>query len=167
MVDIETLSTKPNAAIVTIAAIKFAFDSDDTEEFSVNISPSSSKHYGLDISRDTVDWWRTQKPDAVKSWQHSQVLLQDAMNKFSDFCGQSTSMLYYSQGINFDFPILESSFDVLGMKSNWKFWNLRDTRTIYWLAGIDTKNEKRVGDYHNALSDCKTQIMLLKRALGK
>lgn len=167
MVDLETLSTKPNAVIVTIAAVKFKFDSDETEDFEVNINPTDSKSYGLDISLETLNWWRKQKPEAVKAWQHSRISLKDALNQFVDFCGTDKNTLFYSQGINFDYPILESSFQAVEMKEIWKYWNLRDTRTIYWLAGLDTKNEKRVGNYHNALSDCHNQIIWLKKSLGK
>ena len=107
------------------------------------------------------------KPEAVKSWQHSRTGLLDALTQLKDFCGGNSDTIFYSQCINFDFPILESSFRAVEMKEFWKYWNLRDTRTIYWLAGLDTKNEKRVGDYHNALSDCHSQILWLKKSLGK
>ena len=165
-IDLETLSTRSNAVIVTIAAVKFNFLGDTVEKFCINVNPREGKLLGLHISKETLDWWRLQRPEATKAWMTSQVGLGDALDQLDAFCGPSKHTMYYSQGINFDFPILESSYEVLERQSPWKFWNLRDTRTIYWLAGLDTKTEPRIGTYHNAIDDCLTQIAWLKKSLG-
>lgn len=165
-VDLETLSTRSNAVIVTIAAVKFNFSSDSVETFSVNVNPLESKALGLHISKDTLEWWRVQKPEATKAWMNSRMGLSEALDEFDNFCGNAKDKNFYSQGINFDFPILESSYEALGRKEPYRYWNLRDTRTIYWLAGLDTKNEPRIGTYHNAIDDCLTQIAWLKKSLG-
>lgn len=164
-VDVETLSTKPNAIIVTIAAVKFNLNSDNIETFSVNINPRSSKNFGLHISQDTLDWWRKQNPEAVNAWQHSQIGLEDGLDQFSAFCNTS-DMLYWSNGTHFDFPILESSYDATNKKVPWKYWNVHELRTAYLLGDLDPKKEERVGVYHNAVDDCLTQIKNLKKALG-
>lgn len=48
----------------------------------------------------------------------------------------------------------------------WKFWNSRDTRTVYDLAGIDMKKISVPDNYkaHHALGDCLKQIEGLKQA---
>lgn len=165
-IDLETLSTRSNAVIVTIAAVKFNFTSDKTETLCVNVNPIEGKQLGLHISKETLDWWRVQKPEACRAWQTSRMGLSEALDELDVFCGDAKHTHFWSQGINFDFPILESSYDVLGRQEPWKFWNLHDMRTAFYLAGMDTKTEDRIGTYHNAIDDCLTQIMWLKKALG-
>lgn len=165
-VDLETLSTRSNAVIVTIAAVKFNFVNDKTDEFCVNINPLESKALGLHISKETLDWWRVQKPEATKAWMNSQIGLSEALDEFDAFCGNAKYTNFWSQGINFDFPIMESSYHALARKEPYKYWNLHDMRTAFYLAGMDTKLEDRVGTYHNAIDDCLTQISWLKKALG-
>jgi hypothetical protein len=167
MIDIETLSTTPTSVIVTLAAVKFSFSSDATESFCVNINPRESKHLGLDISIETLDWWRKQKPEATKSWQHSQIDLSSALDMFDVFCGIDSQQKYWAQGSYFDMPIIESSYRILGRKVPWKYYNVYDTRTIFYVADLDVKTAQRVGEYHSAIDDCRTQIAWLKKSLGK
>ena len=166
MTDIETLSTAPNAVIVTIASVKFSLTSDKVETFSINVNPRSSKELGLHIDIDTLNWWKKQKPEVMQAWMHSQVDLPSALDQFTEFCGNDKNTLHWCNGENFDFPILESSYRATGRSVPWKHWNLRDARTMYWAGGLDTFNEPRVGLYHDALSDCHTQVAWLKKAMG-
>lgn len=166
MIDLETLSTKPNAVIVTLAAVKFSFDSDETETFCMNINPHESKALGLHISEDTLEWWKGQDPAATKAWMHSQHSLTDVLNAYDKFI-TDPNLFHWANGLSFDMPILDSSYDVLGRKAPWKYWNQMDARTVIKLAGVDPKKEPRVGVFHNAVDDCLTQIANLKKALGK
>lgn len=167
MLDIETLSTKPNAVILSIAAVKFAFGSDGIEKFSVNISPSSCKKLGLITSQYTIDWWTKQNPEALKQFMKDQIDLSDAIDKLNTFIGpNSKDTVFWAHGTSFDFPKLEWSYDVVNKPYPWKYWNIRDTRTVYEIFGIDMRKYERVGTYHNAIDDCLTQIKALKEALS-
>ena len=169
MLDLETLSTDPNAVIVTIAAVRFSLslNNNETEDFFVNINPLSSKSYGLHINKNTLDWWKNQKPDALKAWQHSQVDLSEAVTKFLEFTGDDDKYSHYwANGMSFDEPILRTSIKVVGKKEPWKYWNFHDARTAYYLANFNTRDAPRVGNYHSALDDCKTQISWLKTCLN-
>lgn len=164
--DLETLSTRSNAVIVTIAAVRFNFSSDKVETFCVNVNPREGKELGLHICLETLEWWRQQKPEAVKAWQHSQYGVSEALDMYSEFCGDDKNTSHWCLGTNFDFPILESSYQAVEKKEPWMHWNLHDMRTAFYLAGLDTFKEERVGTYHNAIDDCLTQIKWLKTALG-
>ena len=164
--DIETLSTRSTAVIVSIAAVSFSFTSDVTEEFEVHINPRSSKDYGLHVDQKTLDWWKNSNIEAAKVWMNSKIDLMTGIQSFIDFTGSDKDTLWFSQGSTFDFPILQSSMQVLNIEPPWKFWNVRDMRTINWLGQVDPRNEPRVGLYHDALSDCYTQIQNMKKALG-
>ena len=165
-VDIETLSSNPNAVIVSISGVKFSLKSDDIEKFSINISPKSCKEYGLHVNPDTVEWWKKQSPEAIKSWLHSPISLPDALEEFINFTGNDKYTRWHANGTNFDFPILHSAIIATGKSIPWSYWMLTDMRTMYWAGGLDIHNEPRVGTYHDGISDCLTQIKWLKKVLG-
>jgi len=166
MTDIEVLSEETNAVIVSIACVKFSMKTSYTESFCVNINPASSKALGLHISKDTLNWWKKQKPEALKSWMHSRINLPDALDQFIEFCGTYKNTIHWAQGIAFDFPILDSSLKVCGKTPPWKYWNVYDARTANYLGAVNPFDEPRVGQYHSALDDCYTQIQNLKKAIG-
>jgi len=165
-VDLETLSTRSNAVIVTLAAVRFDLKTDEQEIFCVNINPVEGKKLGLHISQDTLDWWMKQPPEAVKAWQHSRIGITEALTQFNEWCGETKDTNFWCNGTNFDFPVLESSYEVVDMKEPWRYFNLMDMRTIYKVAKLDFKKFPRVGQHHNAVDDCRTQIAALKACMG-
>ena len=164
-VSIETLSTQPDAAIVTLAAVKFSLTHVGVESFVVNINPISSKNAGLRISRDTLDWWRTQRPDDINMWQQSSTNLNEALENFTNFCGNTSDINFWSIRSRFDFPILESSFRATDMKNI--FWNIRDLGTAYYLAGLNSVPENRHEKDRDPINDCLNSILWLRKALGQ
>lgn len=161
-VDIETLSTNTNAVIVSIGAVRFSFDTDEVEKFSVNINPQSSKELGLHISQDTLNFWKKQNPAAISAWKDSPVSLKEALDSFDEFLGDTKYTQMYANGIAFDYSILQSSYFAIGRKEPWKYYNLMDMRTIFKIAKLDFMNYPRVGNNHSAIDDCLTQIKALK-----
>ena len=131
MVDIETLGTSPTSSILAIAAVKFEFGSDATEKFSVNIDPKSSKAFGMTVDQDTVNWWKEQKPEALKAFMANQTDIESALDSFLEFIGPKTNhMVFWANGSTFDFPIIENSLKATGRQIPWKYWNIRDARTV-------------------------------------
>lgn len=166
MLDIETLSTKPNAVIMQIAAVKFEFGSDKIEKFEVNCNIKSSIDLGLHVDPKTVDWWKSKPPEQLVTISKNSQPIFDCIQQFSEFVGNPNDMVLWSNGNNFDFPIIESTCDMLGIRVPWNYWNLRDARTVYAVFGLDFKTYPRVGTYHNAIDDCLTQIKALKECLS-
>lgn len=164
-VDVETLSTDFNAVIVSISAVKFSLTTDQIETFVVNINPREGKELGLHISESTIDWWRKQKPEAVKAWMNSQIGLSEALDMFDEFCGKG-DLTWFANGSCFDFPILDSSYKAVGKEPIFKYWKSFDLRTVYWLTSFDTKSAERVGTYHVGIDDCLTQIKWFKNCIG-
>jgi DNA polymerase III epsilon subunit-like protein len=163
MIDIETLATQPNAIILSIAAVKFNFANDEVSTFSVNIDPKSCTQYGMVKDQATVDWWKDQRPEALKSFMKNQITLVDALTQLREFV--TPNDVWWCNGMNFDYPILEWSYKAIGASVPWKYWNLRDARTVYAICDLDMRSFPRVGTYHNALDDCLTQINGLKHCL--
>ena len=67
MIDLETLSTNPNATILTVGGVKF--DPYTTVEpaqgmyFRVDVD--SQTEMGRDVMQDTLDWWGKQDPEIM------------------------------------------------------------------------------------------------------
>lgn len=164
-VDIETLSTNPTAAIVSISAVKFSLKTDDVETFTINIDPLSCKSYDLHFDPETINWWKD-KPKEAKTWMTNGVPLEEALNKFVLFTGTDKYQRWYCNGLNFDFPILQYAMYKTGIKPPWSYWLLTDMRTAYFLGDLDTHKAPRIGTYHDGVSDCLTQISWYKHVLG-
>lgn len=167
MFDIETLGTSANSIILSIAAVKFEFGSNSTEIYSANIDPRSSKQYGMVSNQTTINWWKDQRPEALKALMTNQISLDDALDGFTEFVGPEwKDTIFYCQGASFDYPILQWSYDATGRTAPWKYWNQRCSRTILSVCDIDMRTYPRIGTYHNAVDDCLTQIAALKDALA-
>ena len=70
MIDIETLATTPDAAILTVGAVKFNPFGDDrdkstrkAETFYKRIDLDSNIELGRTINEDTLRWWCDQSED--------------------------------------------------------------------------------------------------------
>ncbi len=69
MIDLETLATSPDAAILTIGAVKFDPFGDDINEpncdkFYVKVDLDSCDRIGLVTHDDTIAWWANQSKEA-------------------------------------------------------------------------------------------------------
>jgi exodeoxyribonuclease VIII len=161
MLDIETLSTKTNAAIVQIGAVKFSLDKGIIGSFKINVCPVDCKKHGLDIEQSTVDWWLTQSKEARNSWRSNPETLHVALEYFVNWYGRS-KLTWAKGGQKFDFPILENALRECNMDVPWKYWDCMDYRTLITVLGIDDRKLKSEGSvYHDALSDCEEQVKVL------
>jgi exodeoxyribonuclease VIII len=162
MIDTETLSQHKNAVIVSIGACKFSFEKGIFDEFYINIDAKDSKKHGLHIDQSTIDWWMKQDKAARNAWMVDPQPLKFAMGELTNWIGDANHN-FWAHGASFDYPILESSWEAVGMKPQWKYWNLNDSRTIMNIAGINNKTLRSNDDtvYHNALEDSKAQTKVL------
>lgn len=162
MLDLETLSQRVDAAIVSIGAVKFNVTDDEVETFYTNVNPHQCKELGMSITQDTIDWWKKQKPEAMAAWRKEGVSPKEASEKLVQFLGDAGKLHMCANGIDFDFPILKNMLVLTDTPCPWNWWNQLDMRTVYKLAGLKTSDAPRVGKYHNALDDCLSQIKWFK-----
>jgi hypothetical protein len=164
MIDIETLSTEKNAAIVSIAAIKFnPWEPTEETTCEIFVDIEDCKSHGCDVSESTLEWWKKQ-PGAV--YKHNfesgpRCTLKVACEKLNEFVAGCSR--YWAQGVNFDPVILESAFAKSEVQPAWKFWQWRDVRTVQKMGSYapSAKND------HNPLSDCRNQIAVVKRVFNE
>jgi hypothetical protein len=159
MMDLETFGTRPGCAIRSIGACLFdPYTGETAEDFYVNVDRESCRAAGLWIDPNTEAWWSRQSQEAQTALLVDPKPLGEALQAFSFWWGKANPEYMWSQGANFDGPLLEACYNKeAGMIVPWSFYNARDTRTLYHMARLDTRQVKRGGTYHNALDDCKFQ----------
>jgi len=162
MIDLETLATTPNAAVLTIGACKFdPLGTDVDSTFYERIKIESQEDYSRVINEDTLQWWSQQdkqiQEDAFGEGD-DRIDLKDAMKKLYKF-GLGTSNVW-SHGSIFDVVIIEDICRSLQQAVTWKFWEVRDTRTLFDLAKVEVRIEGK----HNALTDAVAQAKAVQQA---
>lgn len=165
MLDLETFGLRPGCALRSIGAVMFEPDGDAIgERFYVNVEQKSCEDAGLIVNRDTVRWWDTQPQEARDAFLVDPQPLGAAILRFVTFFQNTGAVRIWSQGANYDEPLLTAVLDRMGIRQPWKFWNSRCTRTIYAAAGLDYNRQPRAGTHHNALDDAVHQAVCVQRA---
>jgi len=167
MFDLETWGTRPGSAIRSIGAVVFCPRSDVIgETFYHNICDVSCREAGLTVDPQTERWWAQQSLAAQESLTHDVKSLDYAVNAFHVWFGRQGGTRVWCQGANFDSVLWEAAAAAVGARVPWKFWNVRDTRTIYEAFGFNDKSLPRSGTYHNALDDAKHQALCVRKAFA-
>lgn len=140
MIDLETLSLQPNAAIIEIAAKEFnpvkeiEVPNNTFHEF---VDSTSCAMHGMDFDKATIEWWSQQELPLKK---HFDTFISDypigyALNELTDYLHATApdgDMMLWSQGADFDIAILRSAYrNVLGKELPVKYRNVRDARTYF------------------------------------
>lgn len=168
MVDIETLGTKPGCVTLSIGAVLFDPCSFDLgQQFYLNINVEDSHNAGFFSDPQTVKWWEKQSQEAKDHLVPNQYPVKQAMKIFADWFKQSGGEKPWSHGAPFDITILEHALSYLEIPIPWKYYNVRDTRTVFDLYQFDVRNEPRNGTHHNALDDARFQAICIQKALNK
>lgn len=161
MIDLETLATSPDAAILTIGAVKFDPFGDDAkdptcEKFYVRVDLDSCDRIGLVTNDDTIAWWANQSKEAQDEAFNpdGRIDIVDAMNQLYKFCWGAKRV--WSHGAAFDVVICEHIFGKIQKAVPWKFWEVRCTRTLFDI-GIDPKRPPVLK--HHALEDAWNQAV--------
>lgn len=175
MLDIETLGTKPGCAIASVGACVFSQEGvGETFYRIVNIGAGSNNHPTWpSFDGRTISWWMQQSVEARAIFNSDEARhIVEVLHDFREWCRKhgETGIYLWCHGAPFDAPIMEAAYEALWGAENipWKFWNIRDTRTLYDIAGV--KPDRMVAVHHNALDDAKTQaeaVILAYRCLGK
>lgn len=156
MLDLETLSTRPDATILTFGAVKF---DPYTDQIGAGIYCRINVDEQIDLGRhvddNTIAWWSQQAEDVREEafGEGNRFSLEQftaALNKF--IVG---SDCIWAQGPVFDIVILENLYRQLGKPAPWNFWQIRDSRTL--LSTHGDPREKNKEGLHNALEDCVSQ----------
>lgn len=161
MIDLETLATSPDAAILTIGAVKFDPFGDDIntpamESFYVRVDLNSCDRLDLAVNDSTIEWWGKQSQEAQDEafGDENRIDIAEAMHQLYKFCWGSKRV--WSNGSGFDIVICEHIFKKIEKAFPWGYWTVRDVRTIFDL-GIEPNRPPILK--HHALEDAWNQAV--------
>lgn len=160
LIDLETLDTTPTSIVTQLAAATFT-----REEGRVQIIDE------LDLHLDPWEQLRTRRsysPETIAFHQQHRTLPAgtdhehpaDALDALRHFAEGTTTVWIW--GSDFDRPILEDLAHQHGRTLPWKYWQLRDARTVWKVAFADARPARRP---HRAIEDVRASIHDLHRAL--
>jgi hypothetical protein len=164
MVDLETLSTSSNAAIVSIGAVWFdpekALD-DGYYQIYETVNIKSCIDAGFDLCGDTIKWWMAQPKEAQSVFNDpNQNTIQKALINLADYIyNVNPNVKVWGNGPSFDNAILANAYRRLNIEQPWMFYNERCYRTLMAMAsdmGFKPKIMEK-GVPHNALDDAMHQ----------
>lgn len=161
MLDLETLSIRSNAAILSIGAV--VFDIDDTSSLEkwlnstdrflkadayaseasfyclVNIQSCIDKRLAVDGS--TIEYW-LMAPEAARlaiARPGGAIHIEAAISRFILWVQElaekyGDNICWWSHGASFDLPILQNAYIASGRGQMCNYRHMRDTRTLFALA---------------------------------
>jgi len=159
MLDLETMSTQPHAAITQIGAVEFDLDCGLIgQTFHAHIALPSNADHARHIDADTVLWWMKQSEEARAAFLLPSVSLPEALISFSSWMsyrGETKHLKVWGNGASFDNVILTSAYKACLINQPWRYYNDRCYRTIKSMH--PSIPMERTGTHHNALDDAISQ----------
>ena len=162
MLDLETLSTRPDATILTFGACKFSpykqHEIVDGIYFRVNVDEQTA--LGRHVDDNTVEWWGRQADDVREEalGEGDRIGLEQFTQELNRFIVGADNI--WAQGPVFDIVILENLYRQMGLPCPWQFWQIRDSRTLLSTHG-DLRDKNKAG-LHNALEDAVSQAQAVQ-----
>jgi exodeoxyribonuclease VIII len=154
MIDIETMGTEANAAIVAVGAVRFNKTGIDETSFYAKLDLEEVCKHGMEMDASTVLWWLKQSDEARAELTDGETTpLHIVMDELKKFLGDDA--VVWGNGSDFDNVIVSTLYTSFDREIPWKFWNSQCYRTIKNIYR-DIKMERR-GTHHNALYDAISQ----------
>lgn len=167
MIDIESLDTSPNCVILTIGAVRFDPKGMGVVE-KLELRPlieEQTEKYNRVINEDTLRWWSGQSEEALDEamgdW--GRISFRECMETLYKFCWNRRAI--WSNGAGFDIVAMESAWRNLDSRIPWPYYTVRDTRTLYEIAGVNLKDKKYgTKTTHKAVEDAEHQAIVVQDA---
>lgn len=168
MVDLETLSTAPNARIIAIGAVKFEPGEGVYDNYYQAIKTPRLEDLdqidwidddGFHVSKASLQWWKEQTDRAQMVFiDPNAIPIADALDSFTKWVTSeepADKIRLWGNGASFDNVILASAYRLCNKEQPWRFWNDRCYRTVKNMYPMIPT--QRLGTHHNALDDAATQ----------
>lgn len=160
MLDLESMSTAPDAALIAIGAVRFS-QTEITDRYHEIVELKSCMAAGLRADADTIVWWMQQSESARSVFQTGPippVKITKALLRFSEWVGPENTYMW-GCGSDFDNVILSNAYKACGIKQPWSFWNNMCYRTVKNMN--PSIKMDRIGTHHNAVDDAESQALHL------
>lgn len=192
MLDIETLSTRDYAIIISLGIVYFNPNTRGTimERFYVTIDPEEAEKIGQRLSAATVVWWMTpDKRDAWEAWtkiaHFSPALacqglqewfavvdtVYDSATETARLAALATpeqpdpridERIVWGNGPEFDNKLVRQMYELVGVAPPFTFRGDRDFRTMKSLPNAKDCCPPDQGTAHNAIDDATYQALWLQ-----
>jgi len=173
IIDIETAGTAPDAKIISIGAV---FIDRRTGIMGNEFYDKMDSEYGANSVRttdsSTMRWWEKVAPVEAKdeAWSGEEDL-ETTLKRFKEWVRANCSLNKvrpWGNGSVFDMILLENAYRQIEVPPPWKFYNIRDVRTVLDMASVNKKTALSFeGIEHHALWDAKHEASLVLLALKK
>lgn len=163
MIDLETLSTQPNAVVISIGAVIFSPETGEVgPEIKFNVMSESSQDAGLHIEAKTVQWWFS-IPQAARDRLNDptpQTLLSalESLNMWL-LSKAGTDFFIWGNGATFDNVILRNAYKAVNLHAPWPYRRDACYRTMKAMFPHVKLEQK--GTPHDALDDARHQALHL------
>ena len=164
MIDLETIGNDYTGIFTTIGACVFnPLTGVIGSKFYESISWESAVAAGRTITPDTIKWWMEQSKDATREILADGKPLDIVLSDFTKFVPKGSKV--WGNGCNFDIGKLETAYGYYNVP--WKFYDIRDVRTVCELAKglVDRKDVAFIGERHNALDDAIHQATYVSKMI--
>lgn len=162
-IDIETLSTRPTAAVISIGAVTFDLSGGIYDKFEVQLD---SRFTPGDQDADTINWWKNQNPEVVKKQFGGKTTTIEALALLDEWVESCYHSIYGGQvwagPASFDFPILSNLYAHYDRKTPWPWQAQKCVSTLCWqakLLGVDLRSARIGRTLHDPLSDAIEQAV--------
>lgn len=143
VVDEESMSTEPNAALYSIGATMID-DLEVVDRFYINIEPQTCLDVGLDQSESTMNWWAQQGAAAQDVLTKGRVPLKIALQMWHSWISKHGGRKVRLMGngpcadnmwLNSAFKALKAHDTTFKLDNPVPYWNDIDHRTLNWIGG--------------------------------
>ena len=167
MIDIESLDTGPDCVILTIGAVLFDPKGRGIIE-RLELRPTiedQTELYNRTINDDTLRWWGEQSEAAQEEalGDRDRVPFAECMETLYKWCWKYNGGKVWSNGASFDVVAMESAWRNHNQLPPWNFWSIRDTRTVYSIAGVSLRDGGH-STSHKAVEDAERQAIVVQKA---
>jgi len=166
MLDLETLSTAGDAAIVQIGLSPFWIDQVGPcgPGLQLDVDPQSCIDEGFRVDWGAIHFWLTQTQEARDAMPKpgTGLSIREALLATTAYiqglkAQTDNGRLYvWSNGATFDIPIMSHAYRKLRLPEPWGYQDPRDTRTLAML-GLNAIKPKPI-IAHRALDDAESQV---------
>lgn len=165
MLDLETLDNTPTSVILSIGAVRFDFTRKKLGScFYSRIDASTCQEAGMTIGARTVEWWMKQSDEAREAlYCDTRRPIEEVLQDFNKFVLAVKNSYVWGNGSTFDNIILRNAFRCCKVNPAWSYTNDLCFRTMLRMFPV---NRERVGVFHNALDDAKSQAQTLIQIVG-
>ncbi len=170
VVDLETLGVKPGCPILEVSAAVVVRDA----SAGIQLFPTLSGQLdsGARVDSDTLNWWMDDAQRAacdvvLKGASLHGIPVHRVLERFADWLSEVSAgreLRIWGNGPTFDLGILCEVYDRLDIRRPWQFWQERDLRTVFDLAGGKPEIEFS-GTKHVGLFDARHELAQLHTAL--